>query len=120
MSIAIQRQGDQERRQDQPTVKLNKSLKLACDELERIGDSLCNDTRIKANARGVNAINREFETNIDLHAIRKIKFDDFKNNFDRQISAQSVGNELKYLAKKLGLVQQYFNISVILQTLKAH
>lgn len=101
MSIAIQRQGDQERPQDQPTVKLNKSLKLACDELERIGDSLCNDTRIKANARGVNAINREFETNIDLHAIRKLKFDDFKNNFDRQISAQSVGNELKYLAKKV-------------------
>lgn len=104
MSIAIQRHGDQEHPHEQskqPTVKLNKSLLLACEELERIGDSLCNDTRIKATAKGVNAINREFETNIDLHAIRKLKFDDFKNNFDRQISAQSVGNELKYLAKKV-------------------
>ncbi|WLP95930.1 3'-5' exonuclease [Psychrobacter sp. M13] len=100
MSIVIQRQGEQERPQE-PTIKLNKSLLLACEELERIGDSLCNDTRIKATALGVNAINREFETNIDLHAIRKLKFDKFKNNFDRQISAQLVGYELKYLAEKV-------------------
>lgn len=100
MSIVIENQGDQERPQE-PTIKLDKSLLLACDELERIADSLCNDTRIKATARGVNAINREFETNIDLHAIRKLKFDNFKNNFDTQISAQSVGNELVYLAKKV-------------------
>ena len=80
MSIAIQRQGDQERPQ-KLKIKLNKSLLLACEELVRIADSLNNGKRIKATAKGINAINREFESNIDLQAIRKLKFDDFNDKF---------------------------------------
>lgn len=99
MSIAIQRHGDQERPQ-KPKIKLDKSLLLACDELERIANSLENDKRIKTAAKGVNAINREFGSNIDLQAIRKLDFDNFKDKFDRSISPKSVANELKYLAKK--------------------
>ncbi len=95
MGIAIQRQSDQE----QPKIKLSKSLVLACDELERIADSLVNEKRIKVTAKGVNAINREFHSNIDLHAIRKLKFDDFKADFDRAISPVSVAQELRHLAQ---------------------
>lgn len=119
MSIAIQRHGDQERPQ-KPKIKLDKSLLLACDELERIANSLENDKRIKTTAKGVNAINREFDSDIDLQAIRKLKFDDFKDKFDRSISPKSVANELKYLAKKVRAGEQYYSILVILQTLREH
>lgn len=95
MSVAIHRKGYQE----QPLIRLNKSLSLACDELERIADSLRNDKRIRTTAKGVNAINREFESNIDLHEIRKLKFDDFKDKFDRNIHPSSVANDLEFLAK---------------------
>lgn len=95
MSIVIQRQSDQE----QPKIRLSKSLVLACDELERIADSLVNEKRIKVTVKGVNAINREFESNIDLHAIRKLKFDDFKDSFGRPISPDSVARELNILAQ---------------------
>ena len=105
MSIAIQRQGDQERPQ-KLKIKLNKSLLLACEELVRIADSLNNGKRIKATAKGINAINREFESNIDLQAIRKLKFDDFKDDFDRPISPASIANELEYLAKKVRAGEQ--------------
>ncbi len=102
MSIAIQRHGDQERPQ-KPKIKLDKSLLLACDELERIANSLENDKRIKTTTKGVN---REFDSDIDLQAIRKLKFDDFKDKFDRSISPKSVANELKYLAKKVRAGEQ--------------
>lgn len=92
MSVAIHRKGYQE----QPLIRLNKSLSLACDELERIADSLRNDKRIRTTAKGVNAINREFESNIDLHEIRKLKFDDFKDKFDRNIHPSSVANDLNF------------------------
>ena len=101
MSIVIQRQGEQERPQEQPTVKLNKSLTLACDELERIADSLKNDKRIKATAKGINAINREFKSNIDLNTIRKLKFDNFKNRWGDIIPANNVAHNLEYLSKTI-------------------
>lgn len=94
MSIAIQRNSEI-KQVEQPTVKLSKSLLTACDELERIADSLVSDKRIKVTAKGVNAINREFDSNIDLHTIRKLKFDDFKDDFDRAISPFSVAQELR-------------------------
>lgn len=109
MSIAIQRQGDQERPQEQPTVKLNKSLLLTCDELVRIADSLNNDTRIKATARGVNAINREFDSNINLQDIRKLNFANFKNKFGSDISPHSVASELRCLAKKVRAKQSVYD-----------
>ncbi|MBF4490824.1 3'-5' exonuclease [Psychrobacter sp. N25K4-3-2] len=100
MSIEIQR-NSKTKQVEKPKIKLNKSLLTACEELERIADSLENDKRIKVTAKGVNAINREFKSNIDLHAIRKLKFDDFKDDFDRPISPVNIANELKYLAKKV-------------------
>lgn len=100
MSIAIQRNSET-KQVTKPKIRLSKSLLTACEELERIANSLENDKHIKATAKGVNAINREFESNIDLNAIRKLKFDDFKNKFDRSISAQSVSYELRYLAQNI-------------------
>lgn len=105
MSIAIQRNSDI-KQVKKPKIKLNESLLTACNELVSIADSLESGKRIEATAKGVNAINREFKSNIDLHAIRKLKFDDFKDQFDRPISPVSIANELEYLAKKVRAGEQ--------------
>lgn len=81
--------------------KINKSLLLACDEFETIADSLENDTKIKVTAKGVNAINREFESNIVLSEIRKLKYEKFRDNFGNIISPQDVASSLRQLAKKI-------------------
>lgn len=81
--------------------KINKSLSLACEELDRIADSLKNDKKIKVTAKGVNALNRELESNINLKEIRKLKFDDFKDGFGNKIPASNVACTLRGLANTI-------------------
>ncbi len=81
---------------------------MACDELDRIADSLETDTHIKATAKGINAINREFDSNINLQDIRKLDFANFKNKFGSDISPHSVASELRYLAKKVRAKQSIY------------
>ncbi len=72
-----------------------KAKNKACWQAWAYRYSLENDKRIKVTAKGVNAINREFEYKIDLHAIRKLKFDKFKDDFDYDISPFCLAQELR-------------------------